>query len=126
MAGSSGFNLKGSMTAMTMKRLLVNLASTGKDRMKHLLAVLVTFVLLDGLVTEYLVGGGIAREGNPVLEPFVGGIWFLVIKASGAIICTFILWDVYRRFPRVAVGATWCFVAAYAAILAWNSSMFLA
>jgi hypothetical protein len=93
--------------------------------MKYLLGVLVSFVILDGLVTELLVGGGLAREGNPLLEPLVGNIGFMVVKAAGALVCTVILWDVYRRFPRVAIWATWCFVAAYGLILAWNSSIFL-
>jgi hypothetical protein len=99
--------------------------STGRKRMKYLLGVLVSFVILDGLVTEILVGGGQAREGNPLLEPLVGNIGFMALKVAGSLLCTLILWDVYRRFPRVGVGATWCFVAAYALILAWNSSIFL-
>jgi hypothetical protein len=108
-----------------MKKLRETLASTGRSRMKHLLTALVLFVIVDGLVTEYLVGGGLAREGNPLLEPLVGNIGFIMVKAAGALLCTLILWDVYKHFPRIAVGATWCFVAAYALILAWNSSLFL-
>jgi hypothetical protein len=108
-----------------MRRLLETIASTGRDRMKYLLAVLVIFVIVDGLVTEYLVDGGLAREGNPLLEPLVGGFGFMTVKVAGALLCSFILWDVYKRFPRIAIGATWCFVAAYAVILAWNSSLFL-
>jgi hypothetical protein len=94
-----------------MKRLIDTLASTGQDRMKQLLTVLVLFIIMDGLVTEYLVGGGLAREGNPLLEPLVGNVGFMLVKTAGALICT--------------IGATWCFVTAYAVILAWNSSIFL-
>jgi hypothetical protein len=108
-----------------MKRIFETFASTGKNRMKYLLGVLVCFVILDGLVTQHLVGGGLAREGNPLLEPLVGGVGFMAVKVAGALICSFILWDVYRRFPKIAVAATWCFVAAYALILAWNSSLYL-
>lgn len=93
--------------------------------MKYLLGVLAIFVVVDGLVTEYLVGNGLAREGNPMLEPLVGNIGFMVLKAGGALLCTLILWDVYKRFPRIAIGATWCFVLAYGLILAWNSSIAL-
>ncbi len=109
----------------TVKRIMVIFKSTGRTRMKYLLAVLVSFVILDGVVTEWLVSEGQAREANPFLEPLVGDIGFMLLKAAGALFCTLILWDVYRRFPRIAIGATWCFVVAYGFIVAWNSSLFL-
>ena len=93
--------------------------------MKYLLGILILFVIGDGIITELLVKGGMAREGNPFLQPLVGEIGFIILKVVGALLCAFILWDVYKRFPRVAVIATWCFVAAYGAIVLWNSSLFL-
>lgn len=93
--------------------------------MKYLLSLLIIFVIFDGLLTEFLVGGGQAREGNPFLQPLVGDVGFIILKAVGALLCAVILWDVYRRFPKVALIATWCFVAAYGMILLWNSSMFI-
>ena len=108
-----------------MKQIFGAITSTGRGHMKYLLGVLVLFVLLDGLVTEYLVSAGLAREGNPLLEPMVGNLGFLVVKAGGALLCALILWDVYKRFPRIAIGATWCFVLAYGLVLAWNSSILI-
>ena len=93
--------------------------------MKYLLGVLVSFVVLDGLVTEFLIDGGLAREGNPFLEPLVGDIGFMILKVAGSLLCAFILWDIYRRFPRVAVVATWIAVAGYGGIIIWNTSLFL-
>jgi len=93
--------------------------------MKYLLGVLVSFVVLDGLVTEFLIDGGLAREGNPFLEPLVGDIGFMILKVAGSLLCAFILWDIYRRFPRVAVIATWIAVAGYGGIIIWNTSLFL-
>ncbi len=93
--------------------------------MKYLLALLVIFVVLDGLLTQGLVNGGLAREGNPLLRPLVGEAGFIVLKVVGALLCAFILWDIYRRFPRVAIIATSCFVVAYGAIVLWNSSLFI-
>ncbi len=93
--------------------------------MKYLLGLLVVFVFADGLLTRFLIDGGLAREGNPLLQPLVGETGFLVLKAVGALLCAFILWDVYRRFPKVAMIATWCFVVVYGAILLWNSSVFI-
>ena len=93
--------------------------------MKYLLGILVVFVILDGLLTRYLVGGGMAREGNPLLQSLVGENAFIALKAAGALLCAFILWDVYRRFSKIAVVVTWCCVVFYGGILLWNSSLFL-
>jgi len=92
---------------------------------KILLGLLVVFVIADGLITQLLIRDGLAREGNPLLQPLVGESGFIILKAAGALLCAFILWDIYRRFPRVAVIATWCFVAAYGVIVLWNSSLFI-
>ena len=93
--------------------------------MKYLLSLLVAFVVLDGFVTEFLIDGGLAREGNPFLEPLVGDIGFMTLKVVGSLLCAFILWDIYKRFPRVAVIATWIAVAGYGAVIIWNTSLFL-
>jgi hypothetical protein len=90
-----------------------------------LLIILVSLVVLDGLLTEYLVPGGLAREANPFLEPLVGKTGFMILKIVGALLCAFILWDVHRRFPRVAMIATWIAVAGYFAIVLWNTSLIL-
>ena len=93
--------------------------------MKYLLGLLILFVVGDGLLTQFLVNGGLAREGNPILQPLVGDVGFIILKAAGALLCAFILWDIYRRYPRVAITATWCFVVAYVGILLWNSSVLI-
>lgn len=93
--------------------------------MRYLLGLLVVLVIADGVLTQFLVSGGLAREGNPFLQPLVGTAAFLVLKVAGALLAAFILWDVYRRFPRVAVIATSCFVFVYGVIVLWNSSLFI-
>ncbi|MBN1176199.1 MAG: hypothetical protein JXA51_00820 [Dehalococcoidales bacterium] len=100
-------------------------STIGKSKMKYLLATLVAFVILDGLLTELLLDGGMAREGNPFLQPLVGDAGFMVLKVAGSLLCAFILWDIYKRFPRVAAIAAWIAVVGYAIIVAWNSSLFL-
>jgi uncharacterized membrane protein len=97
----------------------------GKNKIKYLLATLVAFVVLDGLITELLLDGGKARESNPFLQPMVGDAGFMILKILGALICAFILWDIYKRFPRVALITTWIAVAGYGIIVVWNSSLFL-
>ena len=93
--------------------------------MKYLLGLLAGFVVLDGLLTYFLVRHGLAQESNPFLVPIVGQNVFLVLKVVGALLCVFILWDIYRRFPRLAMISTSCFVAFYGAIVLWNLSLFL-
>ena len=83
----------------------------GKSKMLWLLGILVGFVILDGVITEILLDQNLARESNPFLQPLVGDIGFMLLKIAGSLLCAFILWDIYRRFPKVATIATWCFVA---------------
>jgi hypothetical protein len=92
--------------------------------MKRLLAALVALVISDGLITQLLIKGGLAREGNPFLAPFVGAGGFLVLKVVGAIICALIMWDIYRHWPKLAVMSSYCLVVAYAGIVFWNLSLF--
>ena len=92
--------------------------------MKYLLGLLITFEILDGLLTHFLVRGGLAREGNPFLLPLVGEINFLILKVVGVLLCALLLWDVYKRWPRVALTTTACFVTLYAGIVLWNASFF--
>lgn len=96
-----------------------------RNRMKYLLGLLIVLVVLDGLLTHFLLDGGLAREGNPVLEPLVGDVGFIILKVVGVLLCAFILWDIYRRLPKMAIIATWCFVVAYGVIVLWNSTLFL-
>ena len=92
--------------------------------MKYLLALLVIFEISDGLLTHFLIKSGIAREGNPFLQPLVGEAGFLILKVVGVLLCALILWDIYKRYPKVALISTSCFVAIYGVIVLWNLSLF--
>ena len=91
--------------------------------MKYLLGFLIVFVIADGLITNFLVNGGMAREANPFLQPIVGDIGFIILKAAGVLLCAVILWDIYKRYAKVALISTWCFVVFYGAIIIWNLSL---
>ena len=93
--------------------------------MKYLLVSLVLFEITDGLLTHFLITGGLAREGNPLLQPIVGEVGFLILKVVGALVCAVILWDIYKRVPKVALISTSCFVTFYGAIVLWNLSLFV-
>jgi hypothetical protein len=107
-----------------MKKILRVMLS-GKHVMKYLLGALIGLVTLDGVLTELLVNKGTAWEANPLLQPLVGDVGFMVLKVVGALLCAFILWDVHRRFPRVGLIATSIAVTGYAVIVVWNTSLFL-
>ena len=94
--------------------------------MKYLLGLLIVFVISDGLLTQLLIKGGLAREGNPFLQPIVGEVGFIVLKVVGVLLCALILWDIYKRLPRVALVSTWCFVIGYGVIVLWNSALIIA
>ena len=106
-----------------MVSVIKKMSHTGKKKMMYLLITLVSFVIIDGLLTEYLIPGGKVREANPFLEPLVGQTGFMILKTVGALLCAFILWDVYRRFPRVGMIAAWIAVFGYGVIVLWNTSL---
>jgi hypothetical protein len=99
------------------------LTQGGRNKILYLLITLVLLVVLDGLLTEYLMDGGGVSEANPFLEPLVGETGFMILKIVGALLVALILWDVYRRFPRVGVIATWIAVIGYFGIVIWNTSL---
>jgi hypothetical protein len=108
-----------------MFNVIKKMSQAGHKKIMYLLITLVSFVVLDGLLTEYLVPGGKVREANPFLEPLVGQTGFMIIKTVGALLCAFILWDVYRRFPRIGMIAAWIAVFGYGVIVIWNTSLIL-
>ena len=92
--------------------------------MKYLLIFLIVFEISDGVLTHFLIKNGLAREGNPLLQPIVGDVGFIILKIVGALLCALILWDVSRRYRKLALIATSCCVVFYAGIVLWNLSVF--
>jgi hypothetical protein len=93
--------------------------------MIYLLGMLAIFIISDGLLTHALVGNHLLREGNPLMVPLVAQGNLMLLKLVGTIVCIIILWDLYRRFPRLAVISTSCFVIAYGVIVFWNFGLLL-
>jgi hypothetical protein len=93
--------------------------------MIYLLGFLAVFIISDGLLTHALVGDSLMREGNPLLVPLVAQGNLMLFKLVGTIICVIILWDLYRRYPKLALITTSCFVAAYGVIVLWNFGLLL-
>ena len=88
--------------------------------MRYLLSALIVLMVCDGLISRFLVRSGLGQEGNPFLQNFVGEEAFLVVKVLGALLCALILWDMYRRWSKLALVSTWCFVVLHAGIVLWN------
>ena len=96
-----------------------------RKRLYYLLAAFMLFQIGDGVLTHFLVTGGIGKEGNPFLVALVGESTFFALKIAGAVLCGLILWDVSRRYPKVAFIATCCCTFFGAAIVVWNASLFM-
>ena len=96
----------------------------GGLRIRYLLAILVALVAIDGIISQFLVKSASVQEGNPFLKPVVGGPVFIPLKLFGALLCAFLLWDIYKTSPRLALTATYCFVGIYSAIVFWNIACF--
>ena len=83
-------------------------------------------VIADGLISQFLVKSSLGREINPLLGSLVGQPVFIALKVFGAALCAFILWDINKRRPRLALIATFCFIAVYGGIVLWNlASLFI-
>jgi hypothetical protein len=96
----------------------------GGLRIRYLLAILVALVAIDGIISQFFIESASVRESNPFLKPFVGGPVFIPLKLFGALLCAFLLWDIHKASPRLALAATYCFVGIYSAIVFWNIACF--
>ena len=92
--------------------------------MSYLLSALIVLVVSDGLISHFLVRSGLGWEGNPFLQTWVGREAFLVIKVFGVLLCALILWDMYKRWSKLALISTSCFIVIHAGIVLWNLSVF--
>lgn len=89
-------------------------------RFPYLLLLLVALVLADGLFTQSVVDAGLGREVNPFLQNLVSNGNLIGLKISGALVCSFILWDIYRRHSNLAVISTSVLIVSYIGIVYWN------
>lgn len=84
------------------------------------LCALFCAVVVDGLITEFLVTGGYGSEINPFLTALVGGESFLAVKIAGAFLVTLFLWLKYNANPRPVYRITVAALTVYTAIVYWN------
>jgi hypothetical protein len=96
-----------------------------RERIFYLLIALVSFVIIDGILTQFLIGGGKAWEANAFLAPMIGSVGFMLLKIFGSLFCALVLWDVSLRHRKLAEIAIWIAVIGYGCIVIWNTSLFL-
>lgn len=74
----------------------------------------------DWALTSFIIKNGYAWEGNPLIRDYITGSNFGAVKILGTLVAMLILWDVFRRHPKLAQAFTVAFVAAYTIIVWWN------
>ena len=94
-------------------------------QIRYLLGVVFALVVADGVISNFLINQGLGRESNPLLKTLVGQDSFPLIKVAGALLSILILWDIYKRWPRLAVISSICIVALYTGIVYWNILTFV-
>lgn len=94
-------------------------------RIEYLLGTLLSLVVADGIISQFLIKSGIGQEGNPFLKTIVTEGNFLIIKMCGAIVCVLVLWNMARRVPRLIFIVSVSLVSLYTAILFWNIALYL-
>lgn len=92
----------------------------GSYRIRILLGTLVAVMAADGIITKHLVSNGFASEGNPFLHFWVGEDTFLALKLLGGLLAALYLWNIYKRYPRLAIACSSLFLAGYTFIIFWN------
>jgi len=89
------------------------------------LCALFCAIVVDGLITEFLVTGGYGSEINPLLIALIGGRSFLYVKMAGAFLVTLFLWVRYAVDPKAVYKVTVVALTVYTAIVYWNLSLYL-
>ncbi len=88
-----------------------------------LIPLLVALEAADGAITYLSVGKRLVQEGNPLMQSIAGTENFLIMKIIGALLCGFLLWFIYKRFPRISLISTSSIVIFYAVVFTWNLSI---
>jgi hypothetical protein len=94
--------------------------SNSTYQIRILIGSLFAVIIADGIITNHLVHGNLAREGNPFLEYWVIEGRLLSIKILGGLLAAFYIWNIYRRHPKLATVLSSLFLLGYIVIICWN------
>jgi len=92
---------------------------------RYALCALLASIVVDGLLTQFLVTGGYGVETNPLLQSLVDQEAFLHIKISGGFLATSFLWIKYNAAPKRVHTVIVVALAFYTAIVYWNLFVYL-
>ena len=90
----------------------------------HLILVLFSLVIADGLMSQFLISNGLGYESNPFLANMLLTTDFLAIKVGGAFLSAILLWVVSKRRPQLVLFTSVILVVFYTIILFWNIFVF--
>jgi hypothetical protein len=93
---------------------------SGETVMGLFLCLLGGLQILDGILTQFIVGYGLVGESNPLVIALIKDGNFLWLKILGAVLSVVIMYLIHRRFPRLALVAISSMVAFYGAVAFWN------
>jgi hypothetical protein len=89
-------------------------------QIRILVGSLFAAIIADGIITNHLVHGNFAREGNPLLEYWVVDGRLLSVKMLGGLLAALYIWNIYRRYPKLATVFSSLFLLGYIVIICWN------
>ncbi|MDD5312294.1 MAG: DUF5658 family protein [Dehalococcoidia bacterium] len=89
-------------------------------RMIFMLILMAQFQLWDGVITQFFVGSGLARESNILMASMVYSGTFIAVKLLGLMLLVPALWVIYKKFPELALTATSSVTVFYCAVITWN------
>jgi len=92
----------------------------GMLRFRFVLLLLLSLILADGVITEYIVYSGLGSELNPIMQQFLNEGHLIAIKIIGGFLCTFLLWDINRNNRAKAMVVSLLFIAFYTGVVYWN------
>lgn len=89
-------------------------------RIYYLLASIVILEVMDALTTYFLLHSGRGTEGNPILGVLPGDAKFVAVKAIAGVLCSLLLYDVYKKHHRIGLISTSLVVFGLLSIVLWN------
>ena len=89
-----------------------------------LLGTMIALVVADGLISQYLIVNGLAREGNPLLQIWIHDELFLGLKLAGAFFAALAIRIIHKNRPNLSFSITLCFVVFYTGLVFWSLIIF--
>src|SRR3990172_2523131 len=87
------------------------------NQINLLLFTLITLVVADGVLTNFLINKELAFEANPLMRGLAGQEYFPAIKLAGGFLAAAILWSLSRKHRRLTRVVTISAVFLYTAIV---------